>query len=250
MTADLDISSAATDAPRYARFARRLRAMLIDWVIMIVLLFGGVGLAASLANDAISRVLGFAVVAMALLYEPVLVSWTGGTLGHRFTNLRVVDEAHGGNVSFLKACARVIIKGVLGLYSFVVMAATRRNQAVHDLLTHSTVQIRDAAIASDHDYIAERVELSAADMPSRSRRPAVILLYALLSGVLYLAGIVGLVAAGWVSESCFDTDICSAGENTLNLGLTAGFLAALAVLVVAGWRGRLFGARRGSIAQV
>ena len=82
-----------------------------------------------------------------VLYEPILVSRMGGTLGHYFTNLRVVDDRSGGNIGFARACARVVIKGVLGLYSFVILAATRRNQAVHDLLTRSTVQIRDPAKA-------------------------------------------------------------------------------------------------------
>jgi uncharacterized RDD family membrane protein YckC len=117
----------------------------LDWMIAMAILFGAVMLASVVQNDNFSRALGVLVIAALLLYEPVLVSFTGGTLGHHFTNLRVVDDRSGGNVGFLKACARVVLKGVLGLYSFVILAATRRNQAVHDLLTRSTVQIRDPA---------------------------------------------------------------------------------------------------------
>jgi hypothetical protein len=40
---------------------------------------------------------------------------------------------------------------VLGVYSFVTMATTSRRQAVHDLLTQSTVQIRDRSKATSKD---------------------------------------------------------------------------------------------------
>jgi uncharacterized RDD family membrane protein YckC len=130
--------------------------MLLDWIITLIVIFGAVLLAATMSNDNFSRALGVAVVIALLLYEPVLVSCTGGTLGHYFTNLRVVDARDGGDIGFAKACARVAIKGLLGLYSFVILAATRRNQAVHDLLTRSTVQIRDPAKALPGQYITER----------------------------------------------------------------------------------------------
>ena len=134
---------------------RRFRGIVLDWMIVMAILFRALMLASAVRNDNFSRALGILVAAALLLYEPVLVSFTGSTVGHYFTNLRVVDERSGGNVSFLKACARVAIKGVLGLYSFVILAATRRNQAVHDLLTKSTVQIRDPAKASPGQYVIE-----------------------------------------------------------------------------------------------
>ena len=52
--------------------------------------------------------------------------------------MRVVDD-RGGNVSFIKALARMIIKSLLSWYSFLAMAMTSRHQAVHDLLPRSTV---------------------------------------------------------------------------------------------------------------
>ena len=130
-------------ARQYARFSRRLRGTLLDWIIALTAIFGAVLVAAMVRNNNVSRALGTLVVIGLVLYEPVLVSFTGGTLGHYFTNLRVVDERTGGNVSFFKACIRLVIKGGLGWYSFIIMAATRRNQAVHDLVTRSTVQICD-----------------------------------------------------------------------------------------------------------
>ncbi len=53
---------------------------------------------------AVARGLGVAVAVILLLYEPVLVWRTGSTLGHTWTNLRVIDD-RGGHLSFAKgAC--------------------------------------------------------------------------------------------------------------------------------------------------
>src|SRR5215475_9070929 len=131
----------------YARYTRRLKAYFLDWVLMIALMFGGLFIAIQFGSDNVARPLGFTVAAVLLLYEPLLVSLFGSTIGHYVYNLRVVDDRSGGNVSFFKAVARVIVKSVLGIYSFISMATTRRRQAVHDLLTRSTVQVRDAAKA-------------------------------------------------------------------------------------------------------
>ena len=90
MSSDTEMSP--MPAPRYARFSRRLRAMLVDWIITLIVMFGAVLLAASVGNDNFSRGLGILAVVVLVLYEPILVSRMGGTLGHSFTNLRVVDD--------------------------------------------------------------------------------------------------------------------------------------------------------------
>jgi hypothetical protein len=183
------------------------------------------------------------VIVALLLYEPILVSRIGGTLGHYFNNLRVVDKDDGGNISFPKACARAVIKGVLGLYSFVILAATSRNQAVHDLLTGSTVQIRDPAKALPSQYMIERTELAATDMPSPRRRLAVISGYLLLTVIVYLLITRGIIAAGLISDGCIDRNVCSASDRILSLNLGLTLLAAGAACITLGWRGRLIGAR-------
>jgi hypothetical protein len=235
---------AAASAPLYARFSRRFRGIVVDWAIAMAVLFGAVSVAISVESDNFSRALGVLVIATLLLYEPVLVSFTGGTLGHHFTNLRVVDDRSGGNVSFLKACARVVLKGVLGWYSFVILAATRRNQAVHDLLTRSTVQIRDPARARSGQYITERVEPVASSIPSRLQRAAVICVYLLLLFVSYLIVAWAMAAVGLTSRSCLYGNYCSGVERMLNLVTDVALLMMMAVVVALGWKGKLFGARK------
>jgi uncharacterized RDD family membrane protein YckC len=113
----MDSATASQDralAPAYARFMPRLRALYIDAIIMMVVAFGVLFVAVTLRSDNIARVLGFAIVVSWLLYEPLLVSFAGGTIGHRRTNLRVVDDRTQGNVGLLKSFARSIIKALLG----------------------------------------------------------------------------------------------------------------------------------------
>jgi uncharacterized RDD family membrane protein YckC len=233
-----------SQTPRYARFSRRLRAFLIDWIIALVLFFGGMSVAISLGSDAVSRALGIAIVAVLVLYEPVLVSRIGGTLGHIYANLRVVDQSHGGNLGFARALGRFVVKSLLGWYSFLVMTATRRNQAVHDLVTRSTVQIRDPAKALPHHYITERTDFRNPGMPSRLRRVAVICCYLLLAFVAFGVVLAVASAAGALSSRCLHDNGCPGEQGLLLLALALIWLAASAAFIGLGWRGRLLGARR------
>ena len=135
---------------RYGRFSRRVRGMMLDWIITLIVIFGAVLVATTVGSDHLSRPLGILVVIALLLYEPVLVSFTGGTLGHYFSNLRVVDERSGGNVSFL------------------------------------------------------------------------------------------------LSRGCLDNNYCSTGERMVSIAMPLLLLAASALCIALGWRGKLFGARRTS----
>ena len=238
-----DTAIATTPARRYARFSRRVRAIVIDLIVVWAIIFGALALAIAVSSDNFSRVLGFTVIAVLFLYEPVLVSFTGSTVGHYLSNLRVVDDG-GGNVSFLKACARLLIKSLLSWYSFVILAATRRNQAVHDLLTRSTVQIRDESTATPDQYITERVELAASNMPSRLRRVLAIAVHLVVAFGVFTAAAAGIEAGGALSGACVNNGYCSAGERMLDLVVGVALLLMMALIITMGWRGRLFGARR------
>jgi uncharacterized RDD family membrane protein YckC len=232
--------------PRYARFTRRLRGIMIDWMIAMIVLFGALIVATSVRSDHLARTLGILVVLVLVLYEPLLVSLTGGTLGHYFANLRVVDERDQGNVSFLRAVARFALKSLLGWYSFIVMTATRRNQAMHDLLTRSTVQIRDPAKARPDQYITERADFQSPDMPSRLRRVAVVCVYLLLAFLAYELVVVAAKTTGMLSSACINNANCSAIGWLLSVAEALIWLAGSAACVGLGWRGKLLGARRGS----
>jgi uncharacterized RDD family membrane protein YckC len=68
--------------PAYGRFSRRVRAFVVDWIIIMLLLVTALFAAVSANSDRVGRVLGFTFVGVWLLYEPLLVSFTGSTVGH------------------------------------------------------------------------------------------------------------------------------------------------------------------------
>ena len=223
----------------YATFTRRLRALVIDSAVLVAGLVVIV-LASELTRDVpgSGRVLAAALFAMILLYEPLMVWRLGGTVGHRATNLRVVDDASGGNPGLLRAAARFWIKAALGLLSFVTMALTRRHQAVHDSLTRTTVQIRDLARAQPDDYLAERPAVEGAGMPSPARRILVVAGYQV---ALFLAISIAFIML--VSAACIEANRCTPGEEAVTNAVGLAWIGASLLCIVAGWRGRLWGAR-------
>jgi hypothetical protein len=220
-----------------------VRAFVIDWIIIALLLVGVLFAAVAADSDRIGRILGFAFVAVWLLYEPVLVSLTGSTVGHYLSNLRVVDDRTQGNVSFLKALARLVIKTVLGLYSFITMGTTLRHQAVHDLLTRSTVQIRDRDKAAPFQYIDARTELLNPAMPAVGWRLVAIAAYA--TGCFLVAALVefGMMRAGVLSAACIARGRCLRSEGLLLNGLGLVLIGFWVICIIQGWRGRLYGCR-------
>lgn len=142
---------------RYARFPRRLNALSTDSVLLSVVTFVAFALAPQDDGSPLLRsTLAIVWWSALLFYEPVTVAWLGGTLGHRLLNLRVVDDHSGGNIGLWKAVLRFWIKALLGVLSFLTLSWTRRHQALHDVLTRSTVQFRDPSRAEPHHYVLGR----------------------------------------------------------------------------------------------
>ncbi len=143
--------------PLYANFPRRLNAISVDTVVVVlfsVLIFSFASFLERVDAARIALVTAWWVVL--LFYEPVLVWRLGGTVGHRAMNLRVVDNRSGGNVSLLKAVTRFVLKALLGIFSFLTMNFSRRHQALHDIVTDSSVRIRDRAKARAEHYTLGR----------------------------------------------------------------------------------------------
>jgi len=168
----------------YATFTRRLRALVIDSAVLVAGLVVIV-LASELTRDVpgSGRVLAAALFAMILLYEPLMVWRLGGTVGHRATNLRVVDDASGGNPGLLRAAARFWIKAALGL-----------------LLVVAGYQV-----------------------------------------ALFLAISIAFIML--VSAACIEANRCTPVEEAVTNAVGLAWIGASLLCIVAGWRGRLWGAR-------
>jgi hypothetical protein len=208
---------------------------MIDWIILLMLMAAVLLVTTAFQSDHVGRILGFTFLAILLLYEPVLVPLTGGTIGHYLCNLRVVDDRTNGNIGFLKAVARGTIKSVLGVYSFITMGTTLRHQALHDVLTHSTVQIRDFAKAKVFHY---RTERTISGVSSRVRRASVIVLY--LIAIYVLASVALDLSA---PDACLSRGPCPIIARVWIYAWLLTWLAASVACIIYGWRGKLYGCR-------
>ena len=144
-------------ATRYATFPRRLNALSVDTLVLIGISAVFLGLLSFVQSFDGPRI-GLVVLwwFVLLFYEPLMVSFAGGTIGHYRLNLRVVDNRTDGNIPLLRSLIRFWVKVILGVFSFLSMSFTRRHQAVHDVVTNSSVQIRDALKAKPYHYTLGR----------------------------------------------------------------------------------------------
>lgn len=225
----------------YARLSSRVNAVLIDTVV-VSFVFVALMVVSSLTENVphTGGILLALMFAWVLLYEPLQVWLYGATIGHRRVNIRIVSDKTGAPPSLPVSFGRFVVKSLLGFPSFVSMAFTRRHQSIHDLLTGTTVQLRDVSIATTDDYLVERIPdtVTIVIPPTRSRR--VVMMLAYIVGA-YL--VTGVLTMGLVSEACLSKGECSTTDRANSKLVTYLFLAGVLAIAIQGWRGRLWGAR-------
>ncbi len=223
----------------YPRLIRRVRAILVDSIILPVVMFGVVmvGSAAGV-SDGYAK---FALLIVPIFFlEPAMVALTGGTIGHHLQGVRIARLDGQRNINILAATLRFVVKVLLGWFSMIFILTTKRHQALHDLLARSVVVHKSPSALPAYEVLAERESASGAySYPSTWRRVLVIFGYWILSSVV--AVIVSGVA---VSNDCLAFQFCDRWENLLLLGLNIAWLVSLGFAMVWGWQGRLYGCRR------
>ena len=222
----------------YPRLVKRVRAVLIDSVVVPV-----IAVATLIAGHALGvteffgRVLLVAVPVFIL--EPGLVAFTGGTIGHHLVGLRVRRLSGAGNIDIFAATIRAVVKFALGWLSFIFVLTTERHQAIHDLVAGSIVVHRATTGLPQYDVLSERkVESEGFVYPSKWRRALVSFGYWIAMTLLLLT-IAGAVA----TAICPDRLNCPY-DRTLGAIFEIIWLVATGAIVVLGWYGRLPGARR------
>lgn len=238
-----DGTPAFNETGKYAKLAVRVRAAVYDWMIFILTSVVVISLAKSSNSEATAKAIGIIAGVLVVLYEPVMVWAKGGTLGHIACNLRVVDDSTLGNPSLLKATMRFAIKAVLGWYSFVTIMASRRLRAIHDVLTDSTVQIRNVDHAKAYDFAGETPDPHGKKPLSVMKCTLAIVIYSIISFIFLGLGAQLLETFHLVSNRCINNNQCSLGEHLIFTAIGLGWLASLIVIIGLGWRGRLFGFR-------
>lgn len=116
----------------------RAKAAIVDSIIIILLLLLVTDIFSNFENvpDA-AKIIAFVLIFG--LYDPIMVSIFGSTVGHRFNNLKVQKLANGKKINFLQAIIRFIVKALLGWLSFLTVSSNENKQAIHDGIVKSVV---------------------------------------------------------------------------------------------------------------
>lgn len=223
----------------YPRLSLRLRAWLLDYfVVLAIIVIGAFCVNLLLGDRRMVQIAWLAILLVCFGYEPILVWYAGGTVGHRLTNLCVISQRTRSNPSLLQAAVRALVKFTLGWFSSLIMIITRRHRSIHDVLTRSDVVLRDPSIAKISEYRSEEDLALEAQLPSRTRRIALALVY---GGFGCLVSIIAFGASA--SIACVTIKRCSAFERVESLVLVILSLACGIWFIVLAWRGRLWGSR-------
>ena len=226
-------------AVAYPRLIKRVRAVLIDSVLLPVAVFGTL-----IVGDAlgVSHPFGKALLILAPIFflEPGLVAFTGGTVGHHLLKIRITRMDGMRNINILAATVRFVVKLLLGWLSFIFVLTTARHQAVHDLVARSMVIHKDKNRLPAFEILSERtLETDNYVFPPAWRRIAVIVVYAILVQVVF--AFATFLAS---TTECFEAQRCTAHDKLTQIFLSVLWLVSLGGISVLGWNGRLYGCRR------
>lgn len=223
----------------YTRLILRVRALQLDALLIVC-----AALVALLLGDLLGLSNPYAKLALPLIVAfilgPGMVAWTGGTAGHHWVGIRVARLDGQGKIGLFAATLRLAVKLALGWFSFFLVLTTRKHQAVHDLVARSIVVHKHPESRPSYELLPEREPESASWIyPGRLRRVFVILAWWLLATIT-----MGVLSLLLISTPCSLSEHCTSWEYLASLALNIAWLVSLALLLVRGWGGRLYGCRR------
>lgn len=117
----------------------RVKAVFVDSLVLIIfmIIITDIFSFFDTVSDTI-RIISF--VFIFILYDPILISFFGGTLGHKVIGLRVKREKNEKkNILFPIAIMRFIVKSLLGWVSLITISGSKKRRAIHDTIAGSVV---------------------------------------------------------------------------------------------------------------
>lgn len=243
MVSKMPNSNNDQDIVRFAGWSRRLQALIVDVVVVYTVFVGSAFWVSSTQLSSFSRV--SLVVFLVLVLEPVLVAFTGGSIGHHLKGLRIERVESHKNLNLGLAIVRFVIKNLLGLVSLAFMLTTKRHQTLHDMAANSVVVVTDRARAKGQHALPERVVYEQGfAYPSKLRRIFVIILYILVARLVLVISL-----TIFLSDGCMLHNHCSSAEGGITVASNVLYVTVFLVVASFGWRGRLWGCRRTLLPQ-
>jgi len=124
---------------QYGTLINRLKAILIDVLVLVGLCMIATAIFSKIGyvSDTIRMVV---FIFIFLLYDPLLTSIFGATIGHLIIGLKIRRAKDiTRKLIFPMALIRFIIKGTLGFISLMTISTTKKNRAIHDIVAGSVV---------------------------------------------------------------------------------------------------------------
>lgn len=117
----------------------RVKAAVVD-IVVVLLIFVIASYAIDSVGGAPSWLRILILVGALYLYEPLMITMQGGTLGHTLMGLKVARFSdHRKKLNLLIAGLRFVIKYFLGTISILFCYIRKDNRALHDLICDSHV---------------------------------------------------------------------------------------------------------------
>ncbi len=225
----------------YARGTPRLKAFIRDLLIQGVLLLGTFVLASMIARGAVLSIVMLVGLIAFFLYEPLLITWRGATIGQRMMNLRVVRVRDLGRVSFPRALLRTFVKATMGIPAFVVMYFTARRRALHDLAAGTAMIPYDGAAVRPGWFAPARWDERIYRLPHPMVRFVVTFLHWVGFFIIWQRLVFNFVQM----SGCGRPGVpCRADDRLWLLLLAIALWAGFVAIAVSGANGHLWGARR------
>ncbi|MDG1333379.1 MAG: RDD family protein [Crocinitomicaceae bacterium] len=117
----------------------RIKAAVSDMIVLVILIFLVTSIFSSYESVPTEARIG-AFVGIFFLYEPLMISLFGGTIGHFANGLRVKrSNSITRNIIFPWAVVRYAAKMFLGIISLFSISANAEGKAIHDIIVNSVV---------------------------------------------------------------------------------------------------------------
>lgn len=123
----------------YPSLLKRIQSVAIDTVLIFFVAYLIFSLLDSYSFAALNLKAVFFILIF-VLYEPLMVTFTGGTLGHKVMEITVRQELnHNEHILLASAFLRFFAKVLLGTLSLLTVTLNDEKRAIHDMVSGSVV---------------------------------------------------------------------------------------------------------------